>query len=70
MSPEYLGSNLWELFPGESVVGTSGQQIKGPLVVRVHQFPDVERLRIQSGAEALEVKGSNFADIVSKEHEQ
>lgn len=65
--PEGLGSNLWRLLADESVSGNGGT-IKGPKVVRVHEFEtDPPMIQIQAGDQIIEVEGDNFEAVVTKE---
>lgn len=59
MPPEQIiaGSNLWSLPAGERIVGTNGH-IDGPAVVRVAEYPDVNKMLVQSGGDKqIEVPG-------------
>lgn len=66
MSPEQIGnSNMWILYEGESVVG-SGGEIKGPVTVRVSEFPDDRKILVQAGKIKVEVDRSDFETVVKK----
>lgn len=63
MPPDHIDSNLWELHEGETVEGPGGV-IKGPKIVRVHEFPEVKKLSVQAGAVSVEVDGLDFKAAV------
>lgn len=63
MPPDHINSNLWELREGETVEGAGGV-IKGPKIVRVHEFPDQGKLSVQAGPISVEVDGSDFEAAV------
>lgn len=63
MPPDHVDSNLWKLREGETVEGAEGV-IKGPAIVRVHEFPDQGKLLVQAGPILVEVDGSDFKAVV------
>jgi len=63
MPPDHLASNFWELREGETVEGAGGV-IKGPKIVRVHEFPDQKKLLVQAGPVSVEVDGTDFEAAV------
>lgn len=70
MAPEHLGLNMWRVSESEFIVGTNGQRLEGPVVVRIREFPDFGesgRLGIQAGSKYLEVEGLDFVGAVQRE---
>jgi len=51
---------MWKLLPGEYVNGPGGL-IEGPKIVRVWEYPDEQKLLVQSGSLKVEVEGSDFS---------
>lgn len=68
MPPEHIDGDLWELSKGETVEGTGGV-IKGPKIVRVHEFPEVGKLSVQAGPVSIEVDGLDFKAAVKNTSE-
>lgn len=67
---EHLSGNMYRLEKGESVTGriTGGKlTFYGELIVRVHEFPDLEMLRIQGGDRSIEVDGLDFPAVVESQ---
>jgi len=42
----------------------AGGVIKGPKIVRVHEFPDQKKLLVQAGPVSVEVDGTDFEAAV------
>lgn len=69
MSPkEIIGTNMWELFPGELIEGKGGE-IRGPAIVRVEEieFGGETLTLVQLGHQKIEVVGK-FPDVVKREN--
>lgn len=64
MPPDHIASNFWELREGETVEGAGGV-IKGPKIVRVHEF-DNGKVLVQSGPISIEVAESYFKKVAPK----
>ena len=63
MTPQELGAGMWKLFENEQVTGEGGT-IEGPTIVRVLEFPDMDKLLVQAGKQKVEVEGSDFVEAV------
>lgn len=64
--PERVGkSDMVKVFQNEFFKTSDGTKITGPLVVRVHEFENLDILQIQAEAGVLyEVKGKTIEDFL------
>lgn len=69
MPPRELAGGFWFIPEGEYVKGPGGR-IDGPAQVRVHEFPDLNKLSIQGTANQkgvqIEVNGLDFPSAVKQ----
>lgn len=63
MPEKIAGTNMWRLFEGECITGIGGT-IVGPIIVRVYEYPDLNRMLVQVDPLKVEVEGTSFEAVV------
>ena len=69
MAPEHISGNMWQLLEGEEISGITPKGVEtlhGPQIVRVHEFEDLNALRIQGSSGSIEIEGTDFESKVRK----